>query len=699
VRKYVRYLVAIFGVAFAVFVAMQLRKREPQAAAPPPVVKTDPKAVAESTGGTETRVNMSRESFKINYERLVTYDDGSMKMFGVKIVAPERGSGGRTFTVTAKQGSVGQKETNFELDGNVELTASDGLVATTDHATYAESDGIVRTPGPSKFYRGRVRGSGTGMTYDKNADVLWLLADARVQVAPDDGGTGAADIHSATAGFARRERKIEFQKSVHIDRPGQVIETDSAVGHLSDDEDHIQAVELRGNARINMTKPAVGALQALSSRDMDLKYAVDGETLEHALIVGDAVMQLAGEAGTQPRTITAPIIDVTMAPDGATPTALAARDGVVLTFPPDAKTPGRTIRAPTLDAKGEPKGGLTRGTFSGPVQFREQGAGIDRGADSGVLDANLKPGLSAIEDARFGRKVKFVDGKMTAVAATGVYNLEKGTLELSGSDPGAEVPHVVNDQVAVDGVKIDVTLDGPRVRATGAPVKSVLQPPKKGDTPGEGDRMPAMLKQDQPVTVLANALDYDGAASKSVYTGDARLFQGDTSIKASGLVLDDKTGNMTASGPVTTTTVLEQSDKDGKKDRVRSTATANDFKYEDADRRMTYTGKAHMNGPEGDMTAAKILLYLKESGDELERAESYDDVTLREQNRTTKGTRMIYTTVDEKYVVTGTPVEIVDQCGSRTTGKTLTFVKSTDTIVVDGSDQIRTQTKGGGKCP
>src|SRR5262249_34923855 len=162
-------------------------------------------------------------------------------------------------------------------------------------------------------------------------------------------------------------------------------------------------------------------------------------------------------------------------------------------------------------------------------------------------------------------------------------------------------------------------------------------------------------------------------------------FQGDTSIKASDLVLDDKTGDMTAHGPVTTTTILEQTDSDGKKSRNRSTATAADFKYEDKDRRLTYTGKAHMNGPEGDMTAARIVLYLKESGDELERAEAFDDVTLREQNRTTKGQRMIYTTIDEKYVITGVPVEIVDQCGGRTTGKTLTFVKSTDTIVVDSS--------------
>jgi lipopolysaccharide export system protein LptA len=90
---------------------------------------------------------------------------------------------------------------------------------------------------------------------------------------------------------------------------------------------------------------------------------------------------------------------------------------------------------------------------------------------------------------------------------------------------------------------------------------------------------------------------------------------------------------------------------------------------------------------------------LKPSGDELERAEAYEKLTLREQNRTTTGNRLTYTTTDDKYVVTGAPVEITDECGRVTTGHTLTFTKATDTIVVDGNDQIRTQTKGGGKCP
>jgi lipopolysaccharide export system protein LptA len=252
------------------------------------------------------------------------------------------------------------------------------------------------------------------------------------------------------------------------------------------------------------------------------------------------------------------------------------------------------------------------------------------------------------------------------------------------------------------------------VKASGN-VKSQLQPAKKGgQKPGDHAndvKMPSMLKQDQPVFVVADALDYDGAHAKGVYTGSALLFQGDTTIKAQSIVVDDKTGDLTASGGVTTTSILEGTGKasgqpaggeggaDRKGERVPSTATAADMTYSDADQRLTYTGDVHMTGPDGDMKAAKIELYLKPSGDELERLEAYDALTLREQNRTTTGLRMTYTTADEKYIVSGTPVTIIDQCERETTGKTLTFVKASDSIVIDGSRQIRTQTKGGGKCP
>ena len=148
--------------------------------------------------------------------------------------------------------------------------------------------------------------------------------------------------------------------------------------------------------------------------------------------------------------------------------------------------------------------------------------------------------------------------------------------------------------------------------------------------------------------------------------------------------------------------MLEQTDKNKKKERVRTMATSKEFKYEDELRRGTYTGEVHLNGPQGDVVAEKFELYLKTSGNELERAEGYDTangLTLREQGRKTTGARLTYTAADEIYVVTGLPVTIVDQCGRETKGRTLTFHKATDTIQIDGNDRTRTQTMGGGdKC-
>jgi lipopolysaccharide transport protein LptA len=212
--------------------------------------------------------------------------------------------------------------------------------------------------------------------------------------------------------------------------------------------------------------------------------------------------------------------------------------------------------------------------------------------------------------------------------------------------------------------------------------------------------MPTMLKQDLPVIVVADDLEYDGPRARSTYTGAARLFQGDTTVKGDTIVVDGKKGDLSASGGVTTTTVLQQAAKGKGKQQSHSVATATDLQYDDAARRITYTGGAHLSGSEGDMTADRIELYLKPSGDELDRAEAYDTVTLREQRRKTTGSRMTYLTDDEKYIVTGSPVAIVDECGRETVGRTLTFLKATDSILVDGNARIRTQTKGGGgKCP
>src|SRR5205814_1567336 len=148
------------AIVFAVVVVFAFRSRTP-ATNNEPIERTDPGALVESTGGRIERFKLSREDVSVEYEKQLTYADGSTRMIGVKVITAEK-DGGRIFTITGKEGQLGQNESTIKLDGDVRLEASDGLVVRTEHATYADADGLARADGPVEFSRNRLKGSGMG---------------------------------------------------------------------------------------------------------------------------------------------------------------------------------------------------------------------------------------------------------------------------------------------------------------------------------------------------------------------------------------------------------------------------------------------------------------------------------------------------------------------------------------------------------
>lgn len=692
-QRRARLVIALGGVAFAVALAFAFRTR-PVSRTPTVVERSDPSAVAETAAGNTIRVNRDKEEVRIAYEQLLTFADGSTRLSGVTVTT-ER-AGGRTFIIKGDRGQVGEKESDVTLEGHVELTGNDGMRVTADRAHYTEADGRVHVPGAVQFTRGRTSGTSVGLTYDKDQDVMTLLDQAAVQFAPAE-GEGAVQITSGSAEFRRQEHLVRFDRALQVVRDTRTMTADAGVARLTPDDTTLQVLELRGHARVNDVPSGPGGLESMTAQDMDLRYGADGQTLEHALLTGGAAVDVTGQQGQAGRRISSTTLDITVASTG-NPTALLARQQVELLIPAEStKGAVRTIRADTLDAAGPAGEGLRTAHFTGNVQFRERGPSVDRAAQSGILDVSLAPGLGAIQDARFSRAVRFEESRMAADAATARYVLDAGTLALSGREPGRERPHVTHDRFGVFASSIDITLDGPQVRASGD-VKSVLMP-AGGPEGAHTTKVPSMLKADQVVNVTAADLAYDGATSTATYTGNALLWQGETSVKASTVTIDSDKGDMSASGSVATSMVLDQTDGKGKKERGRATTTSKEFVYDENSRRATYTGDAHMSGPQGDLTTAKLELFLKAGGSELDRAEAYEAVVLREKTRKTTGARMTYYSADERYVTTGAPVTVLDDCGRETTGRTLTFFRSTDRIVVDGSEQIRTQTKGGSKCP
>ncbi len=726
-QKNARLAIAVFVIVFVaiVFVALRQRKTAPAAVADP--VRKDKDCILENTtGGHVESVKEGRVVFGIKFGAQCTYPDGRSKLGnGVEITSNRNG---KPFTVTSREADVlqtGDELKTAHFRTAVKLT-SDGTEVTSDDATYDQSEGILRAPGAVAFRRGRMQGTGVGATYDLNREVLWLLDRAHITVAADDKRQGQLDATAGAAGMARADHYVKLTRNGHINAEGRIIDADEITILLTKDDQRVQTLQLRGNSRITGSGDSSGP-QAMSARDIDLTYGDDGRTLQHSQLVENAVVELPGEGNTGGRRIAGKTIDIAMSPDGKTVTSLNATENVQVDLPPEGDAPAKRIRSATLAASGAPGSGLQNATFGGGVDYRETRpargtvAAVDRSARSATLIIATKPGFGAVEQADFHGNVHFTDGPQVVADSTrALYHVDRDQIDLSPSDdPGPASPRVSDGRVTVEARAIEFSLSTRKLKAD-TKVRSSMQPQhKSGDKPAAANaapagarrgaapapaasstdsqaRVPSLLKEDQPVTVTSNRLEYDGAAGHAVYSGNARLWQTDTKINGDTIIVDDDTGNLEARVKVRTEMTLDDVDpKTNARKATRSIGESDAFFYDDSKRLATYTGKAHLIGAEGDVTAEKLELFLVQGANELERAEGYGTngaVIVKESGRVATGARLTYTAKDERYLMTGTPVEALEtapQDCKKSVGAVLTFQRAVDTVQMAGNELIR----------
>jgi lipopolysaccharide export system protein LptA len=715
-QRRTRIGLAIFGAAVATVVYFSIGER--RAPAPPaPVPREDPNSQVEVRQGEAQRLRATVRDFSIKFARSLAYGDGSQKMFEVQITVNK--SDGRTYVVTADEAIAGKDQRERQLTGHVVLKVSDGFELTTDRATHNQDDSIVRAPGAVAFSKGHMTGSGGDATYDQTRDILTIAEQAKINMS-DEKGQPTTDFNAGTAVLDRQQNTLTLDGQAHVLRNQQVIDADHVLTRLSDDEQIVQYIELRNNARVT----GGTSIDSMSARDIDMDYSDDGRALERVTLNGGAGVAMKGSSGAG-RQIVGEALDVRLSPDGAI-IALIGRDKVRLDLPASGDTPAGSISADTLEGTGEAGRGLTTTEFRGKVEYREAGkrGAMDRVVRAQSLTAMLAD--DAISDATFKERVTFEDQGLSARAAEISYQPKQNKIVLRGTDAGGP-PHVSVDQISIDARTIDVGLEGRQITAT--EVKTTLAPQKNAqarDSSTSGIAIPGLLKQDQAANINANALDYRGQDGQAVYRGAATLWQGSTTIRADTISLDQQKSNLVATGSAKSTLEL---------DTGLSSGSGNEIRYDDQKRLVTYSGAplppttergagsagarsgapsdarravpvrdAQLSGPQGDLRGERIEIALAKEGNKVERLEGYTGVTLKLDKRTAVGSRLTYYASEERYVMSaaGTMrVEVTDMQTApsgavtchKTVGRTLTFYKSTDSISVDGNDQNRTETQ------
>jgi lipopolysaccharide export system protein LptA len=693
-QKPARFGVATFAVAFAAYVYMEMGER--QAAAPvAPAVRTDPAASIEVVSGVLRRVLGIEEEFEIRAGSHLTYPDKSSRWGDVRIRIPKKN--GRDFLIVAKEAKAGADEKLFELNGAVTVTASDGFELETDSATYGVDEGIARAAGAVMFGKGRMSGTGVGMTFDQRNDVLTIGDDSTVTMTSEAGAV-AMEFSAGPATLDRRLNVLTLDGGVHVLRETQEFDAERATAQLSEMEEFVTSVELRANARVT---GGGGSLDSMRARDIDLDYSDDGQTLERVALAGDAVVAMAGAGGAAGRQIFSQRLELALAADGAV-TRATGRDSVRLTLPADKGAPARTMTAHTLDGEGVAGKGLTSARFEEAVEYREaNGTVVAREARSRSLRVTLDG--DAVTAATFTGHVTFTDQGLEARGGEARYSPAKGTLSLSGTE-GLVRPRVADEQISLEATTIDLAFESRRMAAKGT-VRTTLRmtPPMSADqrpARSRASKMPGLLTDAEPVSINGETLDYGGGAGKTTYAGDVVLRQGtETVIRANTLELDQETGNLTASGNARSSLLV---------DAATSEASGDVIQYDDAKRVIAYSATAprvaQLKGPQGDLKAGRIQITLEPSGGRARRLDAQTTVSIVVGTRTVTGTRLEYVAAAERYVVhgaAGTPVSVVDRAVdacSQSSGMKWTYVKSTGSVEIDGEGMRRTKFAGGGAC-
>ncbi len=695
-----------------------------------------------------------RTLFTIRASRATEFKAGSPALLEDVWISIYGRKGDRNDSIHTRECSYAQKTGGVQCTGQVAIDIrgtkpqsgapeQGGVHITTSNITFDGQTGEAETSAPVEFSLPQGRGSGVGVSYRTRSAIVRVEHAVKFEMTPDV-RTGDLPIHlqAASMEVRRDEREVLLAGPVTVQQGDRELLSGKVTISLGEDF-HARQILAQGNPLLRASRH--GDTFQASANMITADLSRDG-WIERLSAIGNVRGTRQSEKGSSG--FSSDRAEFSMAPEHNVVREMTATGAVraeskqrgvsqtlettalQLNFAPGSRADAQKIqsaetrgpstvvmkdarqttelRAPIFEAQFTPAGRLGHLAGENGVEVkRTSGTSPQQISSAQTLNASFAPDgeWTVVEEAG---NVAFRQGDRTALAEHARIDRASGEIALTGS------PVIEESSSRTTAARITLDQKSGEFAAEGNVATSYLAA-DRGKSPKAGT---------EPAHISAERLTGSTTSGRVVYSGHARLWQGDSVLEADQIAISRDQKAFRATGNVTTafvqtsgTGLLRASDSN----RPPASKKSGPMLWKVYAPELAYSGdegQAHLAGGvriiSGDVSlAAKTVdldLRTGEPGEssrgksavpaavsplggQLTRAVARGGVVVRQGPVRATAETAVYTAADGKFVLSGGNPTITDASGNSASGRSLTFFLPSDTILIDSEEGSRTLTK------
>jgi lipopolysaccharide transport protein LptA len=570
-------------------------------------------------------------------------------------------------------------------EGTLRLLKDIQLVVVPPGASYVK--GSVKGERP-KTEENAVRITGRSLVFDRGSRTMNLAGPAQAEIGAQKLTGGEMDLALNESFHAQR---LVVTGGAMSNRPELTSASGRGSTGLVADKMTAEFAPEGWVARVAATGAVKGKLQ--NSAENDEVSAEDAKLEMWPRVNEPKMVELIGNVDMKTRT--APGSDVRTLQTGALRVEFQAGKA-------NHPVKAETLSAGTMEWT---EGVSTGSDAKARTKLQADKLAVDFGAE-GKASAVMATGNVATERALAGKPLqsaKAMNGTAQLAHGGGWTQMElQGSVRLKEGERSAKAEHAVFLRSAQSA-----TLTGEATvsdRATQTYAQRIIFLQSTGEIRGEGgvrstdfsSKGNALQLAATPINLSSDSMQANTKTGRAIYTGHARMWQGETVVEADAIELVKDTKEVQATGNVRG--VFPQMSRKGS---VLWHVSAGSMIYGDTQSRAHLEQGASVQSADQRIRAEAMDLFFTRTGtgktggvsQQISRAVGTGGVVVEQGGRRGTADRGEYTAVDGKFVLSGGSPTLFDSVNGTTTGRELTFFFADDTIIVDSENGSRTVTK------